>query len=53
MMAYYLPIGYLILVLDFQFTPHKEWFSTYSSRRLGCMQLVDDSTCDIVGAGDV
>lgn len=38
---------------DFHVTPHREWFSTYSSERLGSMRLADDSACDIVGAGDV
>lgn len=38
---------------DFHVTPHREWFSTYSSGRLGCMRLDDDSACDIVGTGNV
>ena len=32
---------------------HRDWFSSFSSGRLGCVQMVDGSVYDIEGAGDV
>ena len=38
---------------DFHVTPCREWFSSFSSGRLGCVRLADGSAYDIQGAGDV
>ena len=37
----------------FHVTPHRDWFSSFSSGRLGCVQMVDGSVYHIEGAGDV
>ena len=37
----------------FHVTLHRDWFSSFSSGRLGCVQMVDSSVYDIEGAGDV
>lgn len=39
--------------IAFHVTPCREWFSSFSSGRLGCVRLVDGSTCNIEGAGDI
>ncbi len=37
----------------FHVTPCREWFSSFSSGRLGCVLLADGLAYDIQGAGDV
>ena len=37
----------------FHVTPCRDWFGTFSSGRLGSVQLADGSAYDIEGAGDV
>ena len=37
----------------FHVTSRREWFRSFSSRRLGCVHLTDGSAYDIEGAGDV
>ena len=37
----------------FHVTPCREWFSSFSSGRLGCVRLTDGLVYDIEGAGDV
>ena len=38
---------------NFHVTPQHDWFSSFSSGRLGCVQMADGSVYDIEGAGDV
>ena len=44
----------LLLSMDatFHVIPHREWFSTYATRRHDCVHG-DDGSCDIAGVGDV
>ena len=37
----------------FHVTPHRGWFSNFSSGTLGCVHMADGSVYDIEGAGDI